>query len=222
MCDVSPGNGLIQRRKLADFSRLLPNNPATAGHGGSKVKIERIAKLGGTGRSWSDGSEGRSTAGDTISGHDIAAAMGMANLSRAQTLLIYRDHAHDYAAQNALYYALEVECMGYAVEGNWKFPTGARMFRRLVKLAVAEIVLPMRCGTCRGIGELQTGIESKPMVCEDCGGTGKIVLRDYDRANILEIAPENYSRTWRERYEKLIDHMRQIGDEALRKTMRRI
>jgi len=79
---------------------------------------------------------------------------------------------------------------------KWPRPPVFRkgIVRAMVNLVLRETLNPMICGTCNGIGKAV--IDNLLIVCQKCGGSGHIALRNMDRAKTLGVEQLEWDRHW--------------------------
>lgn len=160
------------------------------------------------------------TPGLGITPEDVAGAMQ--GLDRGAYLLLLRKWVLDTSVQNELFYRVYVAVAGLAADNGWKVPKGQEYLRKLARLAVAEIVDPMKCSLCKGRTEIWKRGENKPVVCPKCSGTGYGKITAAERYKTVGIDKRNWERTWADRYEMIYKFVNEWEHEALRAIRRNI
>ena len=155
-----------------------------------------------------------------ITPQDIAAAC--AGMTHAQYLLILRIYTHDTSVQSRLFYLVYDQAMTIATRGRWRLPAGKELVRKMVGLALAEIIEPVSCHVCGGKCEVWLKGMSVPTICKDCKGTGKRAATSRHRAAALELDESTFAKYWRDRYEQIYAHVRELDSDGLRKIKKRL
>lgn len=89
---------------------------------------------------------------------------------------------------------------------------------KIVDPLAARVLLELvddQCEHCHGRTWVQRGSARQP--CRTCGGTGKRMLRDIDRAQALGLPVDVYLKHWAKRLERMLDTLRGADARAARR-----
>lgn len=133
-----------------------------------------------------------------LTAEDIAGAMGAGHLTRLQSDILLYKYAglgHPSTIFGAVLNDVANQHRDWFGEGQ---------VEDLVRRVVAEFLSPNRCPKCKGT-EIDRDAHGNPLpqLCSQCNGTGHW----YE--------PMSLHGVWRARYERLLDRMRDIEQEAL-------
>ncbi len=68
----------------------------------------------------------------------------------------------------------------------------------MADLPVTEVVSPMVCKRCNGVGFVSA------KTCPKCGGSGHVLMSERSIASRLDLHPETFRRRWRDRYGRVL------------------
>lgn len=86
----------------------------------------------------------------------------------------------------------------------------------MAELPVVEVVSPMVCKRCAGIGFVTA------RVCCKCNGTGHVLMSDRSVASRLDMHPETFRRRWRDRYGRVLAMVQALDAEVNRAVSRQV
>jgi hypothetical protein len=158
------------------------------------MSLERFAVLfGGCG---SYRPEARSTAGGALSRVELAGLL--VGLSEVEQNYFYAFFGDDVCRCN-LAFEMYRRVLSIAQREEWPGDEHyvVNVVRAMIKTALDEI-LDGRCHACNG-----TGLSKRARVCASCTGSGVARLTDYRVAAIVGIDRGNYSRRWKQRYDRI-------------------
>lgn len=144
---------------------------------------------------------------NALTREDIALALSMVQIMPARLIarVKYADQ-EEYAPEaidavlNAIERgALEVVVDKIAAPERWRIPR-PDFIRDMCRLALAEYLSPRICYRCHGRGYVTRRVTGKRDKCPTCYETGHIVYQAKDRCHILGVAPDAWSKSWKERY----------------------
>ena len=135
--------------------------------------------------------------------NDIAGALGFLKLERHR-LWIHVAYAHHLDFYRDLKRLILTDIVNQYAQERWDNRPG--MLSKLIDTSVLETLASPVCLTCNGQRSLL--VDSRPVVCEDCRGSGMERKSDYWRAKMCEIHRELWKRYWKERYSLILDIVR--------------
>jgi hypothetical protein len=159
------------------------------------MSLERFAVLfSGCGSSYKPGC--RSTAGGALSRVEFAGLL--AGLTEIEQNYFYAFFGDDLARVN-LSWELYQRVLSIARREEWRGDEHyvVNIIRTMIATALDEM-LDGRCHACNG-----TGLSKRVKVCASCMGSGVARLTDYRVASIVGIDRANYSRRWKQRYDRI-------------------
>jgi hypothetical protein len=158
------------------------------------MSLERFAVLfGGCG---SYRPEARSTAGGALSRVELAGLL--AGLSEIEQNYFYAFFG-DEVCRRILDLQIYEQARTLAIREEWRGDGEgmARVIQLMARTALNEL-LDNRCHACHG-----TCVTKRMKVCPSCMGSGVARLTDYRVAAIVGIDRGNYSRRWKQRYDRI-------------------
>lgn len=144
---------------------------------------------------------GVGTGGPEITAQDVAFACS--GTSVGGYLVALSKWVHDSSVQDALYYHAYLAAVDVAARDRWRVPKGQERVRKLSRMAIGELVNPMKCALCQGRAEIWPRGTSTPIACPRCGGTGSRRLRASEMARVIGVDDSTWSRSWAGKYEAL-------------------
>lgn len=165
----------------------------------------------------------RSSGGiDGLTPQDIAAAC--AGMADDQYLLLLRLYTQDRTVQKRLFYVIYDESTKIATRSKWRVPDGKELVRKMVELAIAEVINPRACPACNGKGEVWLKGMAVPTQCQACEGGGRKPPTTREKAKALDLEESNFAKHWRSKYEKIFNYVNSLDVgalEFLRKKLQR-
>jgi hypothetical protein len=158
------------------------------------MSLERFAVLfGGCG---SYRPEARSTAGGALSRVEFAGLL--AGLNEVEQNYFYAFFG-DEVCRRLLDLQVYERALSLADREAWRGDGEGmvRVIQLMARTALNEL-LDNRCHACNG-----TGVSKRVRVCGSCMGSGVARLTDYRVASIVGIDRGNYSRRWKQRYDRI-------------------
>jgi len=149
---------------------------------------------------------GHGSARDKLSRAELAGLLS--GLDRVAMNLALAKYAGDLEAERMLIAQMRVWADGMAVHESWHIVKSRPTLSNMMALAVFEVVRPNRCPYCKGRGIL------KVKVCSGCGGSTFKSLSNRYIAEASGIAESTYRAIWKERYERLYSHVRNIDSDV--------
>lgn len=162
------------------------------------------------------------TAGQGISGLDVAGAIAMGGADEGETLMVLAKWVQDKSAQARVFYIIYDRVVEAAVKKKWRVPKGQELLRKLTRVAIAEAIDPKCCPTCAGRRYVWMKGDTVARLCPTCNGMGKRGWRDEDRARLAEISLSSWSKRWGARYFIIIgivSRFERAGLESLKRGM---
>ena len=131
----------------------------------------------------------------------IAAALGMGRLSDKASLYCRIKYQLQTELRNKLESKILVQdVLTWAVKENWICGTG--LIPKLGMVALDEMLNESLCRKCNGTGEVK--IDDKVNECNRCSGAGHQRFSKAEVARRLGIHRQHYSRTWADRYGRVL------------------
>lgn len=144
-----------------------------------------------------------------ITQEDVALALSMVKLLPARLLarIKYADQTcYTDNLEKEFIYVIERGALSMVCEiaspQRWKIPRKG-FLKDMIRLAIIEEISPKArlCWRCKGRGTLfKRGRRALSINCPMCEGRGTGRLKDYQRARLLGISPEAFTRSWHDRY----------------------
>lgn len=136
---------------------------------------------------------------------DVAAAMGMGNLSEEAYLLGRAKYCDDIKASKSLHKLMTSKSSRLIASRKWK--SARDLSADLAKVACLEALANHNCKFCNG-----TGITyDRP--CEACDGVGHTRISEASKYTIAKMDKRNWQRRWRTRYEEIYQMLITAEDE---------
>lgn len=126
-----------------------------------------------------------------ITGMDVAAALGMGQLSGGAYFFGLLKYCGDEAVESRVRQCIKINVGALAKAWEWKLTDGE--FAKLCELTLAEGLSCPVCGLCNGSGV----VAAKD--CERCGGVGRVSRSGRERAAWLGVSETTYRRVWKGR-----------------------
>jgi len=140
-----------------------------------------------------------------LSWEDVAAAMGMGNLSQEAYLLGRAKYCNDGAANKDLQAVIAKKSARLIARRKWK--SARDMSGDLALVACLEAVANNNCKPCHGTGVL---LEE---TCDNCEGFGRDRIPEASKYNLANMDKRNWQRRWRPRYEEIYQMLVAAEDE---------
>lgn len=171
---------------------------------GSDWVAEKLAQLMPHGASGASGGGGYSNVSRTeLAGY-------LQNVESLPSLLVWAQYINAEGVQGQLLYEAELRVADIAADRGWRPPRGKQLLRRMARLAVLELVEPLKCPSCRGTGANRLGRR-----CKLCRGSGNRKVTERQRARLLDVPQSTWERTWQRRYHRVLSHFESLTVEAL-------
>jgi hypothetical protein len=173
--------------------------------------IERFAVLFGGCGSYQSGA--RSTAADMLNRVEYSGML--AGMGAVEQFYFYAFFGDEACRLNLAHWMYK-QVVAIAKREEWRGDGDllAGIIRLMVQTALDEN-LDGRCHACSG-----TGITKRVKVCAACGGSGVARLTDFRVASIIGIDRSNYSRRWKQRYDRVFVMIQDI-ECSVKMTIRR-
>jgi hypothetical protein len=158
------------------------------------MSLERFAVLFGGCGSYRTGA--RSTAGGALSRVEFAGMLvGLTEVEQNYFYAFFGDEV----CRRLLDLQVYERALSLADREGWRGDGEAmvRVIQLMARTALDEL-LDNRCHACNG-----TGLSKRVRVCGSCMGSGVARLTDYRVASIVGIDRGNYSRRWKQRYDRI-------------------
>ncbi len=160
---------------------------------------------------------GISTAGG-ITSSDIAAAC--AGIDKTGELIILAKICGYRDVHEPLFYRMYREAIDLAIKGNWKVgERGEDRIRSVLQLAIYESVTQLVCPSCKGTKQNPANPTKS---CIPCNGIGKWRMTDEQKAAVVGISKQAWSKTWQYRYDDMLLLLDVYEYKAKRKILRRL
>lgn len=151
-----------------------------------------------------------------ISSQDVAAALGMGNLSRMAYLVGVAKFADDGIAQGELVHQVEASFRRDCIRNGWK----QDHCRGIAELCVFELIWEGQCPHCHGRGSRwvhrDDGVSQHWADCSSCKSTGRKRLTIRERAAISGISRTRFQADWEARVDRLLIDLWSAESEVLR------
>lgn len=139
------------------------------------------------------------------SAEDISGAIGLIKIERYR-LWIHVAYAHHLQFYQSLHREILTDIVNKYAHEKWDNRPG--MLSKLIQTSVLETLQTPVCMTCNGQKSIL--VDSRPVICDSCKGSGTDRKSDYWRASMCEIHRELWKRHWKSRYENVLDIVRGI------------
>lgn len=125
---------------------------------------------------------------------DVAGALGM-GLEPSVYWFARAKYCLDGGAAAIVNVMLAKQIAEFCADQGWKLKPGQAY--GLASLVVVEQVEPPKCGNCNGRGQYR----HKDVVqdCKRCEGTGRVAIKNFQRAAIAHIPHSTYRKYWVDR-----------------------
>lgn len=162
---------------------------------GISDSMEILARLNPKHQQYNSISPG--TAGDSITGLDVAAALSMAKLSPLAEEYARAKYALDEQARE-MFHAM----IGNVIKRRYRQKVGPRLTdvqaESLAYLIVTRNIDTRRCRKCNGTGYTRTQKE-----CRWCKASGVFVPSDAQNARTINVSAQSYQQCWKQRVQDL-------------------
>ncbi len=105
---------------------------------------------------------------------------------------------------------------GVSMREGWFGGDDDRVRRLMADLPVTEVLSPMVCKRCSGVGFVTH------KVCTKCGGSGHVLMSDRSVASQLDLHPEAFRRRWRDRYGRVLSMVQALDADISRAVSRQV
>lgn len=150
---------------------------------------------------------------------DVAAALGMAHLSRVESLLLLAKYTQDISQVRPLALAWYLHVVDIAYRDAWEIERGVPRLLRLALWTLRPALLEMRCESCGG-----PGLHHNQRVCATCSGTGIAAAPTVGEAAAwLLVKRADYLATWSRRETALAADLQLAethAEAAIRRALR--
>lgn len=136
---------------------------------------------------------------------DVAAALGMGNLSDEAYLLGRAKYCNDAPATKGLHKIISDKSSKLIAERKWK--SKRDVSSDLAQVACLEALSNQHCDDCRGTGVLF----DQP--CPTCDGHGRVRVSEVSKYNMVKMDKRNWQRRWKDRYEEIYQMLVAAEDE---------
>jgi hypothetical protein len=136
---------------------------------------------------------------------DVAAAMGMGNLSQEAYLLGRAKYCDDAPASKGLHKIMTDKSSQLIASRKWR--SARDLSSDLAKVACLEALSNHNCKFCRG-----TGVTYE-QPCEACEGVGRSRVSEASKYNLAKMDKRNWQRRWASRYEEIYQMLVAAEDE---------
>jgi hypothetical protein len=136
---------------------------------------------------------------------DVAAAMGMGNLSEEAYLLGRAKYCDDIHASRGLQEVMTRKSSQLIAMRKWR--SAKDLSADLAQVACLEVLSNHNCKLCQGTGVF---IEQ---VCETCEGLGRDRVSEASKYTMANMDKRNWQRRWRARYEEIYQMLVAAEDE---------
>ncbi|MCJ8268642.1 MAG: hypothetical protein MJK04_04480 [Psychrosphaera sp.] len=136
---------------------------------------------------------------------DVAAAMGMGNLSQEAYLLGLAKYCQDVPAIKGLQKVMTAKSSKLIASRKWK--STRDVSADLAQVACLEALSNHNCKSCRGTGVLI----DEP--CANCDGFGRDRVSEASKYTLAKMDKRNWQRRWRTRYEEIYQILVAAEDE---------
>lgn len=136
---------------------------------------------------------------------DVAAALGMGNLSEEAYLLGRAKYCDDAPASKNLHQVITRKSSQLIAKRKWK--SAKDMSASLAQVACLEALSNHNCKPCRGTGVLLE------QMCDNCEGFGRDRISEASKYNMANMDKRNWQRRWRPRYEEIYQMLIAAEDE---------
>lgn len=131
---------------------------------------------------------------------ELAMALAHSHPAVHQLIVAKYVRVNSERAQAQTFYPIWGLVMDMKITDKWPHgPKGKHWYRNLTTLVILELTEPNLCSHCGGAGVHAVNGRD----CGACGGVGKYVMGDVERAQALEIPFSDWKNGWRDRYEKI-------------------
>lgn len=134
----------------------------------------------------------------------------LAGLSYPATWLAMAKYMADDDSLSKLRCYVRSYVRALSVAEQWFGDSLAMPHHLLSDLPVHEVVSPMVCKRCHGVGFVTA------KVCVKCGGVGHVLMSDRSVASKLELHPEAFRRRWRDRYGRVLAMVQALDADVSR------
>lgn len=136
---------------------------------------------------------------------DVAAAMGMGNLSDEAYLLGRAKYCNDAPASKGLVKIITDKSARLIHERKWK--SKRDVSGSLAQVACLEALSNQHCEDCHGTGVIHDE------TCPVCNGRGRARVSEASKYNMVKMDKRNWQRRWRDRYEEIYQILVAAEDE---------
>ena len=136
---------------------------------------------------------------------DVAAAMGMGNLSEEAYLLGLAKYCQDLPASKGLQKIMTDKSFKLIASRKWK--SARDVSSDLAQVACLEALGNHNCKPCHGTGV----IIDEP--CQECDGIGRNRVSEASKYTMAKMDKRNWQRRWRVRYEEIYQILVAAEDE---------
>lgn len=136
---------------------------------------------------------------------DVAAALGMGDLSDEAYLLGRAKYCHDMPATKGLHKIITDKSSRLIAERKWK--SKRDVSSDLAQVACLEALSNEHCEDCHGTGVLF----GEP--CPSCEGRGRVRVSEASKYHMVKMDKRNWQRRWKDRYEEIYQMLVAAEDE---------
>ena len=140
----------------------------------------------------------------------------LAGLNQPATWLAMAKYMGDDNSLVALRRYVRSWVIDVSISERWFGTEFALPHQLLSDLPVDEVVSPMVCKRCAGVGFMTA------KVCPKCGGSGHVLMSDRFVASQLELHPEAFRRRWRDRYGRVLSMVQALDADIARAVSRQV
>lgn len=109
--------------------------------------------------------------------------------------------------------------LGLAKENHWVLKNKGKRLKILLQLAIHEHCNRTACPTCKGSKYHQS---DKTKLCRTCRGVGIYMSRQQEKAELIEVTQQAWSRMWDLRYTQIHQYIQENEHKAMREIHKKL
>lgn len=157
---------------------------------------------------------------DALTPNDIAAAIGLANISELQSNLLRVRYVGDSTCWETLRRDWFLHCVSLGTDYHWKVEYGKSLYMLLSLASLLEHVQARTCRACQGVAHLL--IDNVLKACPFCRGAGRKGLSDRKLAKIAGVTREVWGNTYSGYLRICASELQTLDDQAIARIKGRI
>ena len=134
----------------------------------------------------------------TMTWDDVAAAAGMAGLTRAERCVFWVKYCDDVNSVDELLNCIKSELLSMSALDGWRKGFKISTLHGLARLALINEVDNRKCKSCGGTGFV------KAVICKPCESSGVRQMSNRRMAKLCQIDEKAWRNTWSDRYSDLL------------------